>query len=567
MDSWRSPLDDVDGSLSSIADDFDRLSEVSAFEQTGEIDRAHRNSHKQFNSCPARLGNRNSLKRQACTSVYEQLQAADANQSELLETQGIPLGSWPRVRRRHSPAMSVFELNAAFAEQGHQLGGSAIAAHEHVVGAQDVTVRLGNDLSRIHFPHEAEELGPATAVPENDRGRVSVPPITIPEDASVIWPAHGEELDPHAALPSSAIWPEHGKGLPTPKALLPSDSRYMFPTEAEKHPEAQLDDLLDAAAFSSMCEENDPQAADAIMELLSIMGEASPQSPMPQKPQMPPPPPQPPSQPPQPTPPAQPKYPPMHVNTYVYAHPHPHAEAHAASLNAMRAPELGYANAMALPTSDMVAYLGADATSLTIAEPAEATYDSMLQPPTAELALAKPMRMRNALERREWSTEEDQLILDGVLEYGCRWRKIAAQLPGRSDDAVRNRWNRLKDAANTSSHDGSGEDSAAKRKVAIAASPRANGGDLTGEETKRVERLGWTHQEDAMIMSLVSERGHRWSQIAKRLPGRTEHAIRNRWHRLQKMHQDGAFRNHALQANAHALALASVHTLPPALPA
>ena len=29
---------------------------------------------------------------------------------------------------------------------------------------------------------------------------------------------------------------------------------------------------------------------------------------------------------------------------------------------------------------------------------------------------------------------------------GCRWRLIAAQLPGRSDDAVRNRWSRLQEA-------------------------------------------------------------------------------------------------------------------------
>lgn len=46
-------------------------------------------------------------------------------------------------------------------------------------------------------------------------------------------------------------------------------------------------------------------------------------------------------------------------------------------------------------------------------------------------------------------------------------------------------------------------------------------------------RHSWTAEEDAIIMSSVAECGRRWNRIAERLPRRTEHAIRNRWHRLQ----------------------------------
>jgi hypothetical protein len=35
---------------------------------------------------------------------------------------------------------------------------------------------------------------------------------------------------------------------------------------------------------------------------------------------------------------------------------------------------------------------------------------------------------RNALERREWTAEEDETIRDGVKQFGYRWRRIAAQL-------------------------------------------------------------------------------------------------------------------------------------------
>ena len=52
----------------------------------------------------------------------------------------------------------------------------------------------------------------------------------------------------------------------------------------------------------------------------------------------------------------------------------------------------------------------------------------------------------SALPRKEWSAEEDALIRNGVEQLGCRWRVIAAQLPGRSDDAVRNRWSRLQES-------------------------------------------------------------------------------------------------------------------------
>lgn len=46
-------------------------------------------------------------------------------------------------------------------------------------------------------------------------------------------------------------------------------------------------------------------------------------------------------------------------------------------------------------------------------------------------------------------------------------------------------------------------------------------------------RFSWTAEEDAVIFSGVLECGRRWNRIAERLPRRTEHAIRNRWHRLQ----------------------------------
>mmetsp|Transcript_25314 Transcript_25314/g.59036 ORF Transcript_25314/g.59036 Transcript_25314/m.59036 type:complete len:534 (+) Transcript_25314:113-1714(+) len=127
--------------------------------------------------------------------------------------------------------------------------------------------------------------------------------------------------------------------------------------------------------------------------------------------------------------------------------------------------------------------------------------------------------------RKEWSGDEDRIIIESVSSLGCKWRHIAQLLPGRSDDAVRNRWSRLREQVEQS----------------LPGFPARSGGDGGGRSrsrsadsdellpTDKAPRLGWTPAEDAIIEAGVSELGHRWLLIASRLPGRTDHAIRNRW--------------------------------------
>ena len=49
----------------------------------------------------------------------------------------------------------------------------------------------------------------------------------------------------------------------------------------------------------------------------------------------------------------------------------------------------------------------------------------------------------------------------------------------------------------------------------------------------------WTTEEDHAILRFVRESGHKWFLLKQRyLPTRTEHAIRNRFHRLQTIAQE-----------------------------
>ena len=301
-------------------------------------------------------------------------------------------------------------------------------------------------------------------------------------------------------------------------------------------------------------------------------------------------------------------------------------------------------------------------------------------PSSSALASSAPRGFVYAIERKEWTAAEDAIIRDAVLADGFKWRRIAARLPGRSDDAVRNRWNRLSEDKNAEGAGGSGaspqglsnargaiaggdatsafaaptsaipspfgvsdgvavDDATAgasqklpKKKAAHAdgsdvlfacsmddsraaaagegmtlAVASLNGATLTqssdatseasSEEASAAQgclafapptalaappaprpkpsrprskpraqrpsgapptRVVWSTEEDHAILRFVREYGHKWFLLKQQyLPTRTEHAIRNRYHRLQTICLEDQDAAAALTAGA-----ASMH-MPP----
>lgn len=128
------------------------------------------------------------------------------------------------------------------------------------------------------------------------------------------------------------------------------------------------------------------------------------------------------------------------------------------------------------------------------------------------------------------------MIVEFVREHGCKWRLIASMLEGRSDDAVRNRWNRVKDLP---VHNGGRKPDSeqimggAKEHIGATSAGTEAGPMIPVANDDKPERVSWSRLEDEVILRSVVDLGHKWNKIATRLPGRTGHAIRNRFSRLQ----------------------------------
>ena len=139
-----------------------------------------------------------------------------------------------------------------------------------------------------------------------------------------------------------------------------------------------------------------------------------------------------------------------------------------------------------------------------------------------EMGMLKRPRPDQPPAKQGWTKKEDETILRTVREVGTKWSRIARELPGRSDDAVRNRYIRIQRKPSVSTNNPSAEATNKEGKVETVTSKR---GDM------------WTASEDEAVLRGVNEHGLKWQVISGMLAGRSINAVRNRYLRLAPQQQ------------------------------
>ncbi|CAD8092824.1 unnamed protein product [Paramecium primaurelia] len=146
--------------------------------------------------------------------------------------------------------------------------------------------------------------------------------------------------------------------------------------------------------------------------------------------------------------------------------------------------------------------------------------------------------------RKYWTEEEDNILKSTVQLHGSDWKLIAEYLNGRNASQCAQRWKRVKpDNEEKNQKWTPEEDEKVKRltkeykfdwKVIARFLSNRTGRQIRERYINHLDpnitTKAWSQQEDLKIWTLYKKIGSRWSEMAKKLKGRPENMIKNRFY-------------------------------------
>jgi hypothetical protein len=144
---------------------------------------------------------------------------------------------------------------------------------------------------------------------------------------------------------------------------------------------------------------------------------------------------------------------------------------------------------------------------------------------------------------QKWTSSEDETLRTLINEEGKQWTIIASKMGNRNAAQVAARWHKCLNPALIKGPFSIEED------CAIIAFVRENGihawrlitSAVPNRSPKQcrerwfmnlepgVSKEAWTFEEDNQIFQLHLKLGSKWAMIARKIPGKTANAVKNRW--------------------------------------